>query len=130
VSGPAPDTAAAAPFDSTLLQTLAQTVTPDRGSTGGDPTAPAAVAPAVAAAVPAGLDQLPSLGTIGSFTRQVSDAPSAANEILSTGAGRSVAVVLALLAAIGIFLAVHRRADQGDAKLAAARNGSDVARFR
>ena len=93
-----------------------------------DATAPA-VAPSVAAAAPAGLDQLPSLGSIGRFASQVSS-PSATNELLSTGAGRSVAAVLALLGAIGIFLVVHRRADRGDVKLAAARNGSDVARFR
>jgi hypothetical protein len=125
-SGPAPDAAAAAPFDGALLQTLAQTVTSDPTS---DATAPA-VAPSAAAAAAVGLDQLSSLGSIGSFTSQVSNGPSAANELLSTGAGRSVAVVCALLAAIGIFLVVHRRADRGDLKLAAARNGSDVARFR
>jgi hypothetical protein len=37
-------------------------------------------------------------------------------------------VVLAL--AIACFLSLHRRSDQGDRKLAAARTGSDVARFR
>ena len=31
---------------------------------------------------------------------------------------------------IALFLAVHRRADRGDRKLAAARSGLDVARFR
>ena len=60
----------------------------------------------------------------------MTDGPSAARALLSTGTGRSLAVIVALLAAITVFLAVHRRTDRGDRKLAAARNGPDVARFR
>ncbi|MDQ1430080.1 MAG: hypothetical protein QOF40_682, partial [Actinomycetota bacterium] len=54
----------------------------------------------------------------------------AARELLSTPAGRSVAVLVGLVLAILVFLAVHRRLDRGDPRLAAAPVGSDVARFR
>jgi len=46
------------------------------------------------------------------------------------GTGRSIAVIVGLLAAIVVFLAIHRRADRGDRKLAAARTGPDLASFR
>ena len=42
----------------------------------------------------------------------------------------SLAVITGLLLAIAFFLAVHRRTDKGDRKLAAARRGPEVARFR
>ena len=60
----------------------------------------------------------------------VTDGPSAARALLSSGAGQSVAVIVALLGAIVLFLMVHRRSDRGDRKLAAARSGPEVARFR
>jgi hypothetical protein len=49
---------------------------------------------------------------------------------LSTETGRPIAVVLALFAAILLFLSIHRRVDRGDPKLASAHTGPDVARFR
>ena len=42
----------------------------------------------------------------------------------------SKVLVMALLVAIGLFLTVHRWADRGDRKLAVARRGPDLARFR
>ena len=77
-----------------------------------------------------GLGGLPVLGSLGSITDSVTDGPSAAGELLSTGTGRSLAVIGALLLAIAAFLAVHRRTDRGDSKLATARTGPEVARFR
>ena len=77
-----------------------------------------------------GLGGLPVLGSLGSITDSVTDGPSAAGELLSTGTGRSLAVIGALLLAIAAFLAVHRRTDRGDRKLATARTGPEVARFR
>jgi hypothetical protein len=90
-------------------------------------TAPSAAGttPPAAAAL-SGLGQLPVLGSLGSIT----DGPSAAREVLSTGAGRSLLAVGILLGALAVFLLVHRRSDRNDKKLAAARNGPDVARFR
>ena len=79
---------------------------------------------------PGPLDGLPALGVIGAIPGAVADPPSAARELLSTGTGRSLAVILGLLAAIGVFLSIHRRADRGDRKLAAARTAPDLARFR
>jgi hypothetical protein len=70
------------------------------------------------------------LGSIGTISNRVTDGPSAARALLSSDAGRSVAVIVVLLVAIGLFLLVHRWADRGDRKLAAARSGADVARFR
>jgi hypothetical protein len=89
----------------------------------------AEVAAPAAAPAPSGLDDLPVLGAIGSFTDRVADR-AGAGELLSTGTGRSAAGVAALLAAIALFLSVHRRSDRGDRKLAAAHAGPDLARFR
>jgi hypothetical protein len=50
--------------------------------------------------------------------------------LLSSGTGRSLAFITALLIAMALFLSVHRRTDRGDRKLAAARSGADLARFR
>ncbi|HEY3672094.1 MAG TPA: hypothetical protein VGN51_14245 [Acidimicrobiia bacterium] len=95
-----------------------------------EPAAVADAAPVTPTSDLQGLAGLPSLGSIGAITSRVTDGPSAARALLSTGTGRSLAVIGALLVAIALFLAVHRRTDRGDRKLAAARNGSDVARFR
>jgi hypothetical protein len=137
-SGPAPDAAAAAPDSGPVSGAFvaAGSGTDDTGSLGGavSDSAPVADAVPAAAAAPtndlAGLDQLPALGSIGGLTDRVTDGPSAARALLSTGTGRSLTVIMALLAAIAVFLAVHRRADRGDRKLAAARTGPEVARFR
>jgi hypothetical protein len=77
-----------------------------------------------------GLGDVPLLGSLGSITDHVTDGPSAARALLSTGAGQSLAVLGALLGAIVLFLMVHRRSDRSDRKLAAARSGPEVARFR
>ena len=137
-SGPAPDAVAPAPIISSF-----GVFVPAGGSTGTDAgAAPAAfdgVAPAadlsalVAPAAPTGavsLVSLPELGTIGSLASSVPGGTTDARALLSSGTGRSVAVVLALLAAILVFLAIHRRVDRSDPKLAAARTGPDLARFR
>ena len=84
--------------------------------------APVAAAPANELA---GLDGLPALGSIGELADRVTDGPSAAHALLSTGTGRSLTVILALLAAITVFLAIHRRTDRGDRKLAADANGPE-----
>jgi hypothetical protein len=89
--------------------------------------APAALAPAAPAAL--ALGDVPNLGSIGKFALTV-DGPSAARSLLSTETGRPIAVVLALFAAILLFLSIHRRVDRGDPKLASAHTGPDVARFR
>jgi hypothetical protein len=126
-SGPAPDAAAAAPITPVLdaaAEALVVPAVPDVA------TVAEVAAPAAAAAPsPSGLDDLPVLGAIGSFTDRVADR-AGAGELLSTGTGRSVAGVAALLAAIALFLSVHRRSDRGDRKLAAAHAGPDLARFR
>ena len=136
-SGPAPDAVAPAPIVSAV-----EVFVPADGATGTDLGAPAAfdgVAPVadvpalVAPSVPTGavsLTGLPELGTIGSLASNVSGGPTDPRTLLSSGTGRSVAVVLALLGAILLFLAFHRRVDRGDPKLATARAGPDLARFR
>jgi hypothetical protein len=70
------------------------------------------------------------LGSVGALAGNVTEGPSAARRLLSSGTGRSLAALCVLLVAIALFLAVHRRTDRGDRKLAAARRGSEVARFR
>jgi hypothetical protein len=102
------------------------------GADGSAPPNAPATEPAIPAAAPdiSGLAGLPELGSVGVVANHVSNGPSAARELLSTGPGRSLAVVAVLLLAIGVFLSVHRWTDRGDRKLAAARSGSDVARFR
>jgi hypothetical protein len=94
------------------------------------PDVASVAAPALPPSDLAGLQDLPALGSIGDVANRVTDGPSAARELLSTGTGRALAVILALLVAIYVFLVVHRRADRGDRKLAAARTGPEVARFR
>jgi hypothetical protein len=136
-SGPAPDAAAAAPDPAPAADTLVAAATDGAGL--GTPDA-ALVAGPDAAVVAAttngptnglqGLGDLPALGSIGAIANRVTDGPSAARALLSTGTGRSLAVIGVLLVAIALFLAVHRRADRGDRKLAAARTGPEVARFR
>ncbi len=138
-SGPAPDAAAAAPEPGPVSGAFvaAGSGTDDTGGLGDAVSDSAPVVAAqdpAAAGVPtsnlAGLGGLPALGSIGGLTDRVTDGPSAARAVLSTGTGRSLTVIMALLVAIALFLAVHRRTDRGDRKLAAARNGPDVARFR
>jgi hypothetical protein len=133
-SGPAPDAAAAAPVTGLVADAfVVESVTAVApGGDGSAPTDAPVTEPAVAAAVPdmAGLAGLPDLGSVGVVTARVTDGPTAARALLSTGPGRSLAVVAVLLLIIGLFLSVHRWADRGDRKLAAARSGSDVARFR
>lgn len=139
-SGPAPDAAAAAPDPVPDPVPVADTFVasgPTEG-TGGAGAAVSDVAPTVVAeaapVVPAndlqGLGDLRVLGSIGAIANRVTDGPAAARALLATGTGRSLAVICGLLVAIALFLAVHRRADRGDRKLAAARSGPDVARFR
>ena len=53
-----------------------------------------------------------------------------ARTLLSTGTGRPIAIVLALLGAVLLFLSIHRRVDRSDPKLTAADAGPDVARFQ
>jgi hypothetical protein len=138
-SGPAPDAAAAAPDPAPVTGPAANPVG-DAFVAAGDATEAAGVAAPVpdtgAVAAPAppsgpeGLGDLPLLGSLGSITDHVTDGPSAARALLSTGAGQSLAVIGALLGAIVLFLMVHRRSDRSDRKLAAARSGPEVARFR
>lgn len=59
----------------------------------------------------------------------VSDGPTTARE-LATPAGHSVAILIALVLAVLLFLSVHPRLDRSDPKLSAAQSGPDVARFR
>jgi hypothetical protein len=125
VSGPAPDAAAAAPTSGTGGDGFVASALGGPGDVVPAPDAAATPPPAAASTV-AGLEQLPVLGSLGSIT----DGPSAAREVLSTGAGRSLLAVGLLLGALGVFLLVHRRSDRTDTKLAAARSGPDVARFR
>jgi hypothetical protein len=122
VSGPAPDAAAAAPANIPLLERAAAILdAPSAAPTTPDVTPATPTAPAIDA---------PALGAVGAIADQVDDVPSAAGSLLSTGTGRSVSMVVGLLVAIGLFLLLHRRADPGDGKLATARTGPDVARFR
>jgi hypothetical protein len=86
---------------------------------------PAAVAPVASAS----LADLPNLRTIGKMTA-TADAASGPVELLSSGPGRPIAVVVALLAAALLFLSIHRRIDRGDPKLGSAHTAPDVARFR
>jgi hypothetical protein len=86
-------------------------------------TTPATGDPSVA------LGNLPDLGSIGKVGSTVGDG-SVARTLLSTGTGRPIAVVLALLGAILLFLSIHRRVDRSDPKLTAVNAGPDVARFR
>jgi hypothetical protein len=89
--------------------------------------------PAAAAVTPspfAALGGLPRLGSFGAVATNVPDAPEAARALLTTRTGRSLALVLALLGAILLFLFVHRRVDRSDRKLVSARTGPDLARFR
>jgi hypothetical protein len=125
VSGPAPDAAAAAPINSPVFGAIAAGVGAAGAAGGAATDGPPAAADAPAASV-----GLPALGTVGSIAGDVTTGPAAARELLSSGTGRSLAFIMALLGAIGVFLAVHRRADRGDRRLAAARSGPDVARFR
>jgi hypothetical protein len=144
-SGPAPDAAGAAPIADAVVDALVITegnlgvtevaapVAP--GSADPVPTDSPATAPAVAAAVPdlsalAGLAQVPELRSVGAVANGVTGDQSGPRELLSTGAGRSLLMVAVLLLAIGVFISAHRWMDRGDRKLAAARSGSDVARFR
>jgi hypothetical protein len=143
-SGPAPDAAAAAPLTGPVVDALVVTeVVPAVAPGGGDPTAPDALAavpaipasPTIPAAVQdgslvAGLGDLPDLRSVGAVATDVNAGPAGARQILSTGPGRSLLMVAVLLLAIGVFISVHRWMDRGDRKLAAARSGSDVARFR
>jgi hypothetical protein len=108
---------------------------------GGGGTPAASVAAPVAAPVAAivstpatgnasvALGGLPDLGSIGKVGSTVADG-SVARTLLSTGTGRPIAVVLALLGAILLFLSIHRRVDRSDPKLTAVNAGPDVARFR
>jgi len=141
-SGPAPDGATAAPTSGPPPSGVTADAFVAAGDTtdapgvvvpapdGASVTEPALQQPALQQSELAGLAQLPVLGSIGQVADQVTDGPSAARALLSTGTGRSLAVLLSLLVAISVFLAVHRRADRGDRKLAAARTGPEVARFR
>lgn len=126
-SGPAPDAAVAAPAPAVATDTFVAAAGSD---TLGTPVpAPEAAAPAAPSGLE-GLDALPVLGSLDDITNRVTDGPAAARELLSTRTGRSLLVIGALLIALAIFLAVHRRTDRGDTKLAAARSGPEVARFR
>jgi hypothetical protein len=104
------------------------------GTDGTDAAAAIAPADAVAAAVApssgVALDRLPVLGSIGAAVTRAHDTPSVPRALLESAPGRSLAVVLALLGAILLFLAIHRRVDRGDQKLVAAGTGPDLARFR
>lgn len=133
-SGPAPDATAAAPASAPTGDTFVAAGAPI-GANGGAATgavadaSPAPVAPGAPSRFD-GLGDLPVLGSIGSVAGRVTEGPSAAGRLLSTGTGRSLAVLGVLLAAIAVFLAVHRRTDRSDRKLAAARSGPDLSRFR
>jgi hypothetical protein len=76
------------------------------------------------------LGDLPDLGSIGKVASAVGSGSTTAGTLLSSGAGRPIAIVLALLGAVLMFLSFHRRVDRSDPKLAAATTGPDVARFR
>jgi hypothetical protein len=132
-SGPAPDAAAAAPSSGVVTDTDL--------AAGGTTDAPGAAVPApdfapvtTPAAAPAtglgGIGDFSVLGSIGDVANQVTDGHSATRALLGTGPGRSLRVIGALLAAIVVFLFVHRHADKGDRKLTAAPSGPEVARFR
>jgi len=126
-SGPAPDAAAAAPALVAVTDAFVAATAPpdDPGTAVADATVTAPAATGLE-----GLANLPALGSLGSITARVTDGPSAARELLSTGTGRSLTVIGALLVALVAFLAVHRRADKGDRKLSSAQSGPEVARFR
>jgi hypothetical protein len=133
-SGPAPDAATAAPAFTPVTDAFAPEIAalPTPAVTALAPDL-AAAAPTLPASDLAGLDGLPALGTIGTVgavSNRVTDGPAAARALLSTDTGRSLAVIVSLLVAMAVFLAVHRRTDRTDRKLAAARTGPEVARFR
>jgi hypothetical protein len=107
-------------------QPLAALVAPEPTPTPVEPPAPT---PAPGANV-GSLAGLPELGSIGAVASGVPDGPAAARALLSTGTGRSVAMILALLLAVLLFLSIHRRVDRSDSKLTAAGSGPEVARFR
>ena len=131
-SGPAPDAAAAAPDSGPVSGAFvaAGSGTDGTGSLGGAVSDFAPVAAAAGRTTSRGSTASRRSARSVSSPDRVTDGPSAARALLSTGTGRSLTVILALLAAITVFLAIHRRTDRGDRKLAAARNGPDVARFR
>jgi hypothetical protein len=153
VSGPAPDAAAAAPVALPNFDALVAVVSPPAPNDGTRPVvtdspAPQPLAAALVAPEPTpspveppaptpapgvnvgALAGLPELGSIGAVASGVPDGPAAARALLSTGTGRSVAMIVALMLAVLLFLAIHRRMDRSDSKLTAAGNGPDVARFR
>ncbi len=129
-SGPAPDAVAAAPISTPAEQVFAPAFVPAVGG-GGTTEAPVAAlvtAPATGNAS-ISLGELPNLGSIGQVASTVGDA-SPTRTLLSSGAGRPIAIVLALLGVVFLFLSIHRRVDRSDPKLAAANVGPDVVRFR
>jgi hypothetical protein len=133
-SGPAPDAATAAPTSAatTVAATVAATDTVAAGAGGPGEVVPAPEATLVTASAPAGveaLDQLPLVGALGGMTDDVTPGRSAAR-VLSTGPGRSLLAFGLLLGVILVFLTLHRRTDRTDRKLAAARRGPEVARFK
>jgi hypothetical protein len=131
-SGPAPDAAAAAPdpapvVDAAVVSTLGAAVSDGFGAVGQD------AAPVAPTNETEGVDDRPVLdatGSTGAIADQVIEAPAAARALVSTDRGRPLAAIGALLVAIVLFVGVHRGADSGDRKLAAARSGAEVARFR
>jgi hypothetical protein len=131
-SGPAPDAVAAAPISTPAEQVFAPAFGAEGGGgTGATDTPLAAIVTAPAAPVAsASLGDLPTLGSVGKLAATAGGGPAAAGTLLSTGTGRSIAVVLALLGAILLFLSIHRRVDRSDPKLASAQTGPDVVRFR
>ena len=134
-NGPAPAAAAAAPIESAVEVDASATGTDaGTGGTGTDTPAPeipaTLITPAAPAPAPISLAGLPQLGTIGELAASVTDGPSAARALLATPTGRSLAVLFGLALAIVLFLAVHRRLDRNDPKLASPHSGPDVARFR
>jgi hypothetical protein len=124
VSGPAPDTAAAAPIANPVVVAVVNAGAIADAPGGATAAGAAVTIPDGTAAVAA---SVPDLATV---TNGVSDPPAVARQILSSGAGRSVLFVVALLGVMAVFLVLHRRTDRGDRKLATARGGTDVARFR
>jgi hypothetical protein len=132
-SGPAPDAAAAAPVSGGVTDAFVVAGGTTDAPSGAVPVpdvAPVATPAASAVTGLVGLGALPALGPVGAVTDRVPDASSATRALLDAGTGRSLGVIGTLLAAIVLFLAVHRRADKGDRKLAATRSGPEVARFR
>jgi len=135
-SGPAPDAAAAAPDSTADTHTFVAAPVPGTLFGAVSDGFAAVVADAAPFAPASGFEALgepPMLDSTGSITAiaaEVTGAPSAARTLVSTDRGRPLAAIGGLLAAIALFVGVHRRADWGDRKLAAARSGPEVARFR